>query len=327
MQKISQKQYYKKLMEVSKSTFKLFAGTRTRNLAEKISKSLGSKLGKMNIEHFSDGEFSVSYEESIRGQYIYLIQSTFPSSENLMELLLMIDAAKRASAYKIIAVIPYFGWARQDRKDKPRVSIGAKLIADMLSVAGVDRIITMDLHADQIQGFFNVPVDHLYGSTIFVPYVKSLNLENLVIASPDVGGSKRAGSYSKHLGVPMVICYKTREKANVIGEMTIIGDVEGKDVIITDDMVDTAGTLCKAADLMMARGANSVRAIVTHGVMSGNASERIMESALTEIAFTDSIPFDCSKCSKVKILTISDMFADTIQRVQEHKSISEQYLL
>jgi ribose-phosphate pyrophosphokinase len=244
-----------------------------------------------------------------------------------MELLLMIDAAKRASAYKIIAVIPYFGWARQDRKDKPRVSIGAKLIADMLGVAGVDRIITMDLHADQIQGFFDIPVDHLYASTIFVPYIKSLKLKNLVIASPDVGGSKRAGSYSKYLGVPMVICYKTREKANVIGEMTIIGEVYGKDVVITDDMVDTAGTLCKAADLMMSKGARSVRAIVSHGVMSGEASERIMNSQLTEIAFTDSIPFDLERCPKVKVLSIAAMFADTIYRVQEHKSISEQYLL
>jgi ribose-phosphate pyrophosphokinase len=314
-------------MPVSTTPFKVFSGTRSRYLAEKICQSLNCPLGNMKIEHFSDGEFSVSYEESIRGQYIYLVQSTFPNSDNLMELLLMIDAAKRASAYKVIAVIPYFGWARQDRKDKPRVSIGAKLIADMLSVAGVDRVITMDLHADQIQGFFNVPVDHLYGSTIFVPYIKSLQLENLVIASPDVGGSKRAGSYSKHLGVPMVLCHKTREKANVIGEMTIIGDVAGKDVIITDDMVDTAGTLCKAADLMLEKGANSVRAIVTHGVMSGAASERIMQSALTEIAFTDSIPFDCGKCSKVKILTIADMFADTVYRVQEHKSISEQYLM
>lgn len=314
-------------MPVSTTPFKVFSGTRSRYLAEKICQSLNCPLGNMKIEHFSDGEFSVSYEESIRGQYIYLVQSTFPNSDNLMELLLMIDAAKRASAYKVIAVIPYFGWARQDRKDKPRVSIGAKLIADMLSVAGVDRVITMDLHADQIQGFFNVPVDHLYGSTIFVPYIKSLQLENLVIASPDVGGSKRAGSYSKHLGVPMVLCHKTREKANVVGEMKIIGDVAGKDVIITDDMVDTAGTLCMAADLMMQNGANSVRAIVTHGVMSGAASERIMQSALTEIAFTDSIPFDCGKCSKVKILTIADMFADTVYRVQEHKSISEQYLM
>jgi len=314
-------------MSVSTAPFKVFSGTKSRYLAEKICESLACPLGNMKIEHFSDGEFSVSYEESIRGQYIYLVQSTFPNSDNLMELLLMIDAAKRASAYKVIAVIPYFGWARQDRKDKPRVSIGAKLIADMLSVAGVDRVITMDLHADQIQGFFNIPVDHLYASTIFVPYIKSLNLKNLVIASPDVGGSKRAGSYSKYLGVPMVICYKTREKANVIGQMTIIGDVAGKDVIITDDMVDTAGTLCKAADLMMEKGANSVRAIVSHGVMSGNASQRICESALTEIAFTDSIPFDISLCSKAKILSISKMFADTIFRVQENKSISEQYLL
>lgn len=314
-------------MSVFTAPFKVFSGTNSRYLAEKICESLKCPLGKMKIEHFSDGEFSVSYEESIRGQYVYLVQSTFPNSDNLMELLLMIDAAKRASAYKVIAVIPYFGWARQDRKDKPRVSIAAKLIADMLSIAGVDRVITMDLHADQIQGFFNVPVDHLYGSTIFVPFIKSLNIENLVIASPDVGGSKRAGSYSKHLGVPMVLCHKTREKANVVGQMTIIGDVEGKDVIITDDMVDTAGTLCMAADLMIKNGAKSVRAIVTHGVMSGAATQRIMESELSEIVFTDSIPFDCKKCDKVRILSIADMFADTIYRVQEHKSISEQYLM
>ena len=309
------------------SLFKVFSGTQSHYLAEKICKSLNWPLGKMNVEHFSDGEFAVSYEESIRGQYIYLVQSTFPNSDNLMELLLMIDAAKRASAYKIIAVIPYFGWARQDRKDKPRVSIGAKLIADMLTVAGVDRIITMDLHADQIQGFFNVPVDHLYGSTIFIPYIKSLNLDNLVMASPDVGGSKRAGSYSKHLDVPMVLCHKTREKANVVGEMRIIGEVENKNVIILDDMIDTAGTICKAANLMMEKGAKSVRAIVSHGVMSGNASERIMDSSLTEVVFSDSIPFDTAKCPKVKVLSIADMFADTIRRVQENKSISEQYLL
>lgn len=307
--------------------FKVFSGTNSRYLAEKISASIGCKLGEMNIQYFADGEFAVSYEESIRGDEVYLVQSTFPNSDNLMELLLMIDAAKRASAYKVIAVIPYYGWARQDRKDKPRVSIGAKLIADMLSVAGVDRIITMDLHADQIQGFFNIPVDHLYGSTIFVPYIKSLKLKNLVIASPDVGGTKRAGSYAKHLEVPMVLGHKTREKANVVGEMRIIGDVMGKDVIIVDDMADTAGTLCKAANLIMENGANSVRAIVSHGVMSGDAIDNIMASSLTEIAFTDSIPFDCSKCSKVRILTIADMFAETIFRVQEHKSISEQYLL
>lgn len=311
----------------SNSNYKIFSGTNSRYLAEKIAKSLGCEVGKMKIEHFSDGEFSVSFEESIRGQYIYLVQSTFPNSDNLMELLLMIDAAKRASAYKIIAVIPYYGWARQDRKDKPRVSIGAKLIADMLSVAGVDRVITMDLHADQIQGFFDLPVDHLYGSTIFVPYIKSLQLKNLVIASPDVGGTKRAGSYAKHLDVPMVLGYKTREKANVVAEMKIIGDVQGKDVVIIDDMADTAGTLCKAADLIMLKGAASVRAAVTHGVMSGKAVENVLNSSLTEIAFTDSIPFDCSRCEKVRILTIADLFADTIQRVQDHRSISAQYLM
>ncbi len=309
------------------TAFKVFAGTNSRYLAEKICQSLGSPLGNMNIEHFADGEFAVSYEESIRGQYIYLIQSTFPNSDNLMELLLMIDAAKRASAYKIIAVIPYFGWARQDRKDKARVSIGAKLIADILGVAGIHRLITMDLHADQIQGFFDVPVDHLYGSRIFVPYIQSLKLENLVIASPDVGGSKRAGTYARHLDCPMVLCHKTREKANVVGEMRIIGDVTGKDVVIVDDMVDTAGTLCKAADLMLENGAKSVRAIVTHGVMSGLASDRVMKSALTEIAFSDSIPFDIGKCDKVKILSCADMFADTIERVQTHRSISEQYII
>ena len=313
-------------MDQDSRPFKIFAATKSRDLAEKICKNLNWPLGKMNIEHFSDGEFAVSYEESIRGQYIYLVQSTFPNSDNLMELLLMIDAAKRASAYKVIAVIPYFGWARQDRKDKPRVSIGAKLIADMLSVAGADRVITMDLHADQIQGFFDVPVDHLYGSTIFIPYIKSLNLDNLIIASPDVGGSKRASTYSKHLEVPMALCHKTREKANVVGEMRIIGDVKDKNVIILDDMVDTAGTLCKAADLMIANGAKSVRAIVTHGLMSGPACERVMKSSLTEIAFTDSIPFD-KECAKAKVLTIAELFAETIYRVQEHKSISEQYLI
>ena len=315
------------MLSVSNKPFKVFSGTKSRYLAEKICESLGCPLGNMNIEHFSDGEFAVSYEESIRGQIIYLVQSTFPNSDNLMELLLMIDAAKRASAYKINAVIPYFGWARQDRKDKPRVSIGAKLIADMLSAAGVDRIITMDLHADQIQGFFNVPVDHLYGSTIFAPYIKSLNLQNLVIASPDVGGSKRAGSYSKHMGVPMVLCHKTREKANVVAEIRVIGDVKGKNVIIVDDMVDTAGTLCKAADVMMSQGASSVRAIVSHGMMSGRAVENVMNSSLCELIFTDSIPFDTARCPKVKVLSIADMFADTIARVQDHKSISAQYIM
>ena len=293
----------------------------------------------MNITHFADGEFAVSYEESIRGQHVFLVQSTFPNSDNLMELLLMIDAAKRASAKSIIAVIPYFGWARQDRKDKPRVSIGAKLVANLLSVAGIDRLITMDLHADQIQGFFDIPVDHLYGSTIFAPYIQSLNLENLVIATPDVGGSKRASTYAKYLDVPLVLCHKTREKANVVASMQIIGDVKDKNVILIDDMVDTAGTITKAADIMkeaIARtevapasfmiSAALVRAIASHCVMSGPASERVQNSQLEEIVFTDSIPYS-NRCAKVKQLSIADMFAETIRRVMTNESISSQYLL
>ena len=307
-------------------SYKVFSGTNSRYLAEKICHSLGCELGKMTTTRFADGEFAVTYEESIRGCNVFLVQSTCPSTDNLMELLLMIDAAKRASAYKIIAVIPYFGWARQDRKDKPRVSIGAKLISDLLSVAGIDRLITMDLHADQIQGFFNVPVDHLYASSIFVPYIKSLQMEDLAIASPDVGGSKRVGSYSKHLGAPMVLCYKLREKANEVSEMKIIGKVTGKNVIILDDMVDTAGTLTKAAGLMMEYGAKSMRAIVTHPIMSNPATERIENSVLTEIIFTDSIPYK-HECSKVKVLTIADLFADTIKKVYNNESISSQYLL
>ncbi len=306
--------------------FKVFSGTSSRYLAEKICSSLGCELGKMNIEYFADGEFSVSYEESIRGSYVFLVQSTFPSSDNLMELLLMIDAAKRASAKSIIAVIPYFGWARQDRKDKPRVSIGAKLIADLLAAAGINRLITMDLHADQIQGFFNVPVDHLYGSSIFVEHIKSMRLDNLVIATPDVGGTKRASAYAKHLNAPMVICYKQRKKANEIAEMKVIGEVKGMDVLLVDDMVDTAGTISKAADLLLEEGANSVRAIATHAVMSDPASVRVDQSALTEIIFTDSIPY-CKKCEKVKILSVADMFADAISRVFNNQSISSLYVI
>lgn len=305
---------------------KIFSGTNSHYLAEKICDALECPLGRMNIQHFADGEFSVSYEESIRGDYVFLVQSTFPNSDNLMELLLMIDAAKRASAGRIIAVIPYFGWARQDRKDKPRVSIGAKLIADLLSVAGIDRLITMDLHADQIQGFFNVPVDHLYASTIFLPYIKSKHIEDLVIATPDVGGSKRANSYSKYLGVPMVLCHKSRNKPNEVAEMRIIGDVAGKNVLLVDDMVDTAGTLTKAANLMMENGAKSVRAVASHCVMSGQAVERVENSGLKELLFTDSIPFH-KDCSKIKIVSIADMFADTIQRVYDNRSISSQYLI
>ena len=308
------------------NSFLVFSGTKTKYLAEKICSSLGCPLGKLVITRFSDGEFAVSYEESIRGRDVFLVQSTFPNSDNLMELLLMIDAAKRASARNIIAVIPYFGWARQDRKDKPRVSIGAKLVADLLSVAGIDRVITMDLHADQIQGFFDVPVDHLYASGVILPYLQELNLEDMVIASPDVGGSKRANAYAKYLHCPLVLCNKTRARANVVESMQIIGDVEGKNVIIIDDMVDTAGTITKAADTMKAAGAKSIRACASHCVMSDPASERVQDSALEEIVFTDSIPYSM-KCTKVRFLSVADMFAETIRRVVCNESISSQYLV
>ena len=299
-------------MSVSNSPL-VFSGTKTRYLAEKICASLGCPLGNLVITKFSDGEFSVSYEESIRGRDVFLVQSTFPNSDNLMELLLMIDAAKRASA-------------RQDRKDKPRVSIGAKLVADLLSVAGIDRLLTMDLHADQIQGFFNVPVDHLYASGVILPYVQSLHLEELVIASPDVGGSKRANTYAKYFGCPLVLCNKTRSRANIVETMQIIGDVKGKNVVIIDDMVDTAGTITKAADLMISSGALSVRACASHCVMSGPASDRVENSALEEIVFTDSIPYT-QRCPKVKQLSVANMFAETIRRVINNESISSQYLV
>lgn len=311
------------IMNEERRHFKIFAGTKGENLAQNICKQLGCKLGKRTIEHYSDGEFSAAFEESVRGQSVYLIQSTCPSSDNLMELLLMIDAAKRASAYKIIAVIPYFGWARQDRKDKGRVSIGAKLVADMIQVAGADRVITIDLHAEQIQGFFNIPVDHLYGLNTFADYIASLNMPNLIIASPDEGGSKRAAKLAAKLNAPMVMCYKNREKANEIAEMRILGDVAGKDVVIIDDICDTAGTLCKAANLMKEAGATSVRAVVSHGVMSGKACERVMNSALEELVFTDSLPFDTARCPKVHVLSVARSFADTIRAIQEHRSISE----
>lgn len=313
-------------MSDEKNSFLVFSGTNTRYLAEKICASLGCPLGNLLVTKFSDGEFAVSYEESIRGRDVFLVQSTFPNSDNLMELLLMIDAAKRASARHIIAVVPYFGWARQDRKDKPRVSIGAKLVADLLSVAGIDRLITMDLHADQIQGFFNVPVDHLYASNILLPYVQSLHLDDLVVASPDVGGSKRANTYAKYLGCPLVLCNKTRARANVVASMQIIGDVRGKNVVIVDDMVDTAGTITTAANIMIEGGAKSVRACASHCVMSGPATERVEKSALKEIVFTDSIPYKHS-CSKVKQLSVADLFAETIRRIINNESISSQYLV
>jgi ribose-phosphate pyrophosphokinase len=311
---------------IDTNSFMVFSGTATKYLAERICQSLGCPLGKLIMTKFSDGEFAVSYEQSIRGRDVFLVQSTFPSSDNLMELLLMIDAAKRASAKSINAVIPYFGWARQDRKDKPRVSIGAKLVADLLSVAGVHRVITMDLHADQIQGFFDIPVDHLYASGVILPYLQSLKLKDLVIASPDVGGSKRANTYAKFLGVPLVLCNKTRARANVVATMQIIGDVKDKNVVIIDDMVDTAGTITKAADIMIEAGAKSVRACASHCVMSGPASDRVQNSSLEEIVFTDSIPY-AQRCPKVKQLSVADMFADTIRRVVENKSISDQYIV
>ena len=308
------------------SKMKVFSGTKSRYLAEKICENLGCSLGNVSITYFADGEFEVCYEESIRGCDVFLVQSTFPSTDNLMELLLMVDAAKRASARSIQAVVPYYGWARQDRKSKPRVSIAAKLVANMLSVAGIDRIMTMDLHADQEQGFFEVPVDHLFASTILLPYVKSLNLKNICIATPDVGGSKRASTYAKYLDCPIVICNKTRKRANEVDSMEVIGDVAGMDVVLVDDMVDTAGTITKAADLLKSKGANSVRAMASHCIMSGPADERVEASALEEIVFTDSIPYNGTS-SKVKQLSVGPLFAETIRRVLENESISSQYLI
>lgn len=304
---------------------KIFAGTRSHYLGESICRELGIELGKMKTEFFADGEFEVGFEESIRGSEVYLVQSTFPNADNLFELLLMIDAAKRASAETIVAVVPYFGWARQDRKDKPRVSIAAKLVADLLTAAGIDRLITMDLHADQIQGFFDVPVDHLYASSIFIPYIESLHLKDLVMASPDVGGAKRANSYAKYFDVPLVLCHKQRAKANVVANMTVIGDVKDKNVILVDDMVDTAGTITKAADLLMSQGAKSVRALCSHAVMSDPATERVQNSELTEIIFTNSIPYEREN-SKVTVLPVAKLFADTIRRIHNNQSISAQYL-
>ena len=305
---------------------KFFGCRQSTVLAEKIAKSYGVSLGKVKFSTYSDGEFQPSFEESVRGARIFIIGSTNPSSENLMEMLLMIDAAKRASARHRTAVLPYFGWARQDRKDKPRVPIAAKLVAKMLETAGATRIITMDLHADQIQGFFEKPVDHLFASTLFLPYLKELNLDNLTIASPDMGGSKRAYAYSKALNSDVVICYKQRSKANVISHMELIGDVSGKNVVLVDDMVDTAGTLTKAADLMIERGAISVRAITTHALLSGNAYERIEASKLTELIVSDSIPLT-KESNKIKVIGCAELFADVMKRVHNNTSISSKFLM
>ena len=310
----------------NKELIKIIGCESTRDLARKISKSLDMEICKTSVVEFSDGEFEPSFDETIRGSHVFLVQSTIPPSENLMELLLMIDAAKRASAYKIIAVIPYFGYARQDKKGRPRVPIGAKLVANLLMAAGVDRIMTMDLHADQIQGFFEVPVDHLYASTLFVPYVQALNLDDLIIASPDMGGTKRANTYAKFLNSQVVVCYKHREKANVISKMMIIGDVKGKNVILVDDMVDTAGTLTKAADLMIDNGAKSVRAICTHGLFSSNAYERINNSKLTEVVVTDTV-LKTHSSEKIKVITTAEIFANTIDAVMKKKSITKNFLI
>ncbi|MEK9612441.1 MAG: ribose-phosphate pyrophosphokinase [Flavobacteriaceae bacterium] len=305
---------------------KIFPCTQSNELATSIAKEFGIEIGKVNFSRYSDGEFQPSFEESVRGARVFIIGSTHPSSENLMEMLLMLDAAKRASARHITAVMPYFGWARQDRKDKPRVPIGAKLIAKLLETAGATRIITMDLHADQIQGFFEKPVDHLFASTLFLPYIKSLNLDNVTIASPDMGGSKRAYAYSKYLSSDVVICYKQREKANVISHMELIGDVKGKHVILVDDMVDTAGTLTKASDLMKERGALSVRAICTHAILSGNAYEKIEKSQMEELIVTDSIPPKISH-PKVKVLSCAPLFAEVMKNVHYNQSISSKFIM
>lgn len=305
---------------------KIFACTQSTALGEEIAKAFGATLGKVSFSRYSDGEFQPSFEESIRGTRIFIIGSTHPGPENLMEMLLMIDAAKRASARHITAVMPYFGWARQDRKDKPRVPIAAKLVAKMLETAGATRIITMDLHADQIQGFFEKPVDHLFASTLFLPYLQNLGLKDLTIASPDMGGSKRAYAYSKALDSDVVVCYKQRAKANVISHMELIGDVKGKNVVLADDMVDTAGTLTKAADLMIERGALSVRAIATHGLLSGDAYEKIEKSKLTELIITDSIPAEV-KSDKVRVLSCAELFADVMDKVHNNNSISSKFLM
>ncbi len=307
------------------SPIKIFSGTGSRYLSEKIAASYGIELGKSSVLRFSDGEIQPCYEETVRGDFVFIIQSTFAPAENLLELLMMIDAASRASAYKIVAVIPYFGFARQDRKDRPRVSIAAKLMSNLLAAAGVSRIITMDLHADQIQGFFDIPVDHLYASTVFIDYIRSLNLENLVIASPDTGGSKRANSYSKYLDSPMVICHKTRRGPNMVGEMTIIGDVTDKHVILVDDMIDTGGTIATAANLIMENGARSVRCMATHALLTGPAYERLEQSALAEVVVTDSIPLR-KPSPKIHVISISDLFADVIKKVYNNQSISTTYL-
>jgi len=295
-------------------------------LAEDIARAYGQPMGTVAITEFSDGEFQPSFEETVRGGRVFLINSTNPPSDHLFELLQMIDAAKRASAKHITAVIPYFGYARQDRKDKPRVPISAKLVANLLTAAGATRIMTMDLHADQIQGFFEVPVDHLFSSSLFMPDIEALKLQDLTIASPDMGGSKRANAYGNHLGAEVVICYKQRKKANVIEKMTVIGEVEGRNVVLLDDMIDTAGTLTKAADMLMDKGALSVRAYCTHAVLSGKAYEKVEESALSELVVTDTLPLR-RESHKIRVLSIAPLFAEVMKKVHHHESISGHFVM
>lgn len=316
----------------------LFACRASKDFAAKVVDELNKiqpegegpvHLGNSEVSVFSDGEFQPSFTESVRGATVFILQSTFPPTENLMELLLTIDAAKRASAYKVIAVMPYFGWARQDRKDKPRVSIGAKLCANLLSAAGVDRVMTCDLHADQIQGFFDIPVDHIYASKVFIPYLKSLNIENLAIAAPDMGGAKRANAYAKDLACPVIICHKSRERANVVASITAIGDVEGRNVVIVDDMIDTAGTLTKAADILIEKGAKSVRACATHAILSGPAYDRINASKLSEVYVTDTIPLRAAPgvdTSKIKVVSMTSTFARIIRKVCDNEPISPEFI-
>ncbi|MEW6467827.1 MAG: ribose-phosphate pyrophosphokinase [Bacteroidota bacterium] len=308
------------------SHVKFFAGSASKALAQSIASAYGTRLGDVTLNRFSDGEFAPAFEETVRGCDVFIIQSTFPPTDNLFELLLMIDAAKRASARSIVAVIPYFGFARQDRKDQPRVSIGSKLVAKMLESAGATRIMTMDLHADQIQGFFEVPVDHLYASTIFLNHIKKLNLPNLTMAAPDTGGTKRANAYAKFFDCEMAICYKQRKKANIIQSMTVIGDVEGRDIVLVDDIVDTAGTLCTAADMMMDKGAKSVRAVCTHPILSGSAYEKLEKSKITELIVTDTIPLK-KESGKIKVLSVSDMFANVISNVVKLESIASHFVI
>lgn len=314
-------------MEQYDHRLKIFACDGSRAFAEQIAKQLNTTLGDSELTRFSDGEFQPQFTESVRGATVFIVQSTNPPADNLFELLLMIDAARRASAYKVIAVIPYFGWARQDRKDRPRVSIASKLVANMLTAAGCDRVMTCELHAAQIQGFFDIPVDHLWASSIFIPYIQAMNLDNLSIASPDMGGAKKANIYARHLNAPLIICHKDRTKANVVGSMTAIGEIEGRNVVIVDDMVDTAGTITKCAEVLMERGALSVRAVCTHPILSGPAYDRIYASPLQEFIVADTIPLDPKKDnSRFTVLSMTGLFAKVIDRIYHNEPVSDLFI-